>query len=316
LPIYNRDPATNRNLFNWEEVPGKDNDKLIDFLKNGYKDREFVGMYGKDRVNIHKIEKIDNNTINIYYEKTNLSMKINNEKNDMNITIYGLNFWNIDHMEIDYKNGSIYGMSYAKPEIYYHLIILQLFLWYIFSAFIFKKYASSKKIILKNLLYFFVGLGILLLILKNGMFFFVIMSILLVSYLFINRNHYSETLKNARYATILTFASYPWALFSVNDIVYPPAINYLLLLYIIIIIGVFAGKLFHNPFQLGIIIYLIPFVIGAIFTVLDQDLVARILMNSKSLLTLLLIDLGTVLISSFLILAISNDEAKNNIDNK
>lgn len=313
LPIYTRDPATSRNLFNWEEVPGKDNDRLIDFLKNGYKGREFVGMFGKDRVNIHKIEKIDNNTINVFYENINLSLRLNNEKNDMNITINGPYFWSFDHIGVNYIGGSIYGMSYAKPEIYYHLIILQLLLWYMISSFILEKYESRKKNILKKILYFFIAIAILLLILKNGMFFFVIMSIFIARYFLENKDHYSETRKSIKFTTYLTLLSYPWALYSADQIVYLPDLFYLLLPYIIIITGTFTGKFFNNPIQLGIMIYIMPFVMGSLFTILflfDQDLYLRIIINSTSLLTKVIIGLVFVLIGSFLIPAIFNDESK------
>ncbi|MCE8426522.1 MAG: hypothetical protein J5U17_12185 [Candidatus Methanoperedens sp.] len=65
-------------LFNWENVPGKDNGKLIEFLEQ---------KYGVDWVRTAKIEKIDNNEIRISTEKNNLSLKLNNENTRVTLTI-------------------------------------------------------------------------------------------------------------------------------------------------------------------------------------------------------------------------------------
>ena len=61
-------------LFSWENVPGKDNGKLIEYLEQ---------KYGVDWVRTAKIEKIDNNEIKIATENNYLSLKLNDEKTNM-----------------------------------------------------------------------------------------------------------------------------------------------------------------------------------------------------------------------------------------
>ncbi|MCE8429308.1 MAG: hypothetical protein J5U19_13070, partial [Candidatus Methanoperedens sp.] len=65
-------------LFSWDNVPGKDNGKLIEFLEQ---------KYGVDWVRTAKIEKIDNNEIRISTEKNNLSLRLNNENTKVTLTI-------------------------------------------------------------------------------------------------------------------------------------------------------------------------------------------------------------------------------------
>jgi len=65
-------------LFNWENVPGKDDGKLIEYLEQ---------KYGVDWVRTAKIEKIDNNEIRIATEKNFLSLKLNNENTKVTLTI-------------------------------------------------------------------------------------------------------------------------------------------------------------------------------------------------------------------------------------
>ena len=65
-------------LFSWDNVPGKDNGKLIEFLEQ---------KYGVDWARTAKIEKIDNNEIKIATEKNFLSLKLNNENTKVTLTI-------------------------------------------------------------------------------------------------------------------------------------------------------------------------------------------------------------------------------------
>ena len=65
-------------LFSWDNVPGKDNGKLIEYLEQ---------KYGVDWVRTAKIEKIDNNEIRIATEKNFLSLKLNNENTKVTLTI-------------------------------------------------------------------------------------------------------------------------------------------------------------------------------------------------------------------------------------
>ncbi len=66
-------------LFSWDEIPGNDSGKLIDFLRQNY---------DIDWVKIAKIEKIDyGKTIKISTGKNSLSLRLNNEKNGVRLTI-------------------------------------------------------------------------------------------------------------------------------------------------------------------------------------------------------------------------------------
>ncbi len=65
-------------LFSWDNVPGKENGKLIEYLEQNY---------GVDWIRTAKIEKIDNNDIRIATEKNFLSLKLNNENTKVTLTI-------------------------------------------------------------------------------------------------------------------------------------------------------------------------------------------------------------------------------------
>ncbi|MCX9085697.1 MAG: hypothetical protein OIN87_12960 [Candidatus Methanoperedens sp.] len=65
-------------LFNWDNVPGKDNGKLVEYLEQ---------KYGVDWVRTAKIEKINNNEIRLATEKNLLSLKLNNENTKVTLTI-------------------------------------------------------------------------------------------------------------------------------------------------------------------------------------------------------------------------------------
>jgi hypothetical protein len=65
-------------LFSWDNVPGKDNGRLIEYLEQ---------KYGVDWVRTAKIEKIDNNEIRIATEKNFLSLRLNNENTKVTLTI-------------------------------------------------------------------------------------------------------------------------------------------------------------------------------------------------------------------------------------
>lgn len=62
-------------LFSWDEIPGKDSDKLIEYL-TGFDESKWIRHA--------KIEKVDNgNTIKISDEKNSLLLKLNNEKTNL-----------------------------------------------------------------------------------------------------------------------------------------------------------------------------------------------------------------------------------------
>jgi len=65
-------------LFSWDNVPGKDNGKLLEYLEQ---------KYGVDWVRTAKIEKINNNEIRIATEKNSLSLRLNNENTKVTLTI-------------------------------------------------------------------------------------------------------------------------------------------------------------------------------------------------------------------------------------
>src|SRR5659263_231733 len=68
-----------RYLFSWNEIPGNDNARVIDFLKQNY---------SVDWVRTAKIEKMDDGkTIRVFIEKNYLSLSINNEKTKVNLKI-------------------------------------------------------------------------------------------------------------------------------------------------------------------------------------------------------------------------------------
>jgi DNA-binding response OmpR family regulator len=70
---------TPKYLFNWNEIPGNDNDRLIDFLRKNY---------DINWVRIAKIEKMDDGkTIRISVEKNSLSFSLNIEKTRVNLII-------------------------------------------------------------------------------------------------------------------------------------------------------------------------------------------------------------------------------------
>jgi uncharacterized protein YjbI with pentapeptide repeats len=68
-------------LFNWDEIPGNDNERLKSFLKQ---------KFNVDWIKTAKIEKIDNEkTIRVSNEKNSLLLKLNTEKTKLNIEIDG-----------------------------------------------------------------------------------------------------------------------------------------------------------------------------------------------------------------------------------
>ncbi|HMB44778.1 MAG TPA: hypothetical protein VKL21_03045 [Candidatus Methanoperedens sp.] len=69
-------------IFSWNEIPGKDNEKLIEFLKEDF-DINWVKI-----VKMAKIEKVDDGTtIRISTEKNSLSLKLNDDKTRVTLEI-------------------------------------------------------------------------------------------------------------------------------------------------------------------------------------------------------------------------------------
>jgi hypothetical protein len=65
-------------LFNWDNVPGKDNGRLIEYLEQ---------KYGVDWVRSAKIEKIGNNEIKIFTDKNVLLLTLNTENTKVTLSI-------------------------------------------------------------------------------------------------------------------------------------------------------------------------------------------------------------------------------------
>lgn len=96
--------------FNWDEIPGNDNGRLIEFLTN------YLGI---DSVKTANIEKIDDGTIKVSTEKYFLSLKLNNEKSKVNLTIDdGINYITYEFIA-KAENGKlkIYSESYSNSNV-------------------------------------------------------------------------------------------------------------------------------------------------------------------------------------------------------
>ncbi|CAG0970892.1 MAG: patatin-like phospholipase family protein [Candidatus Methanoperedens sp.] len=79
IPTFFRAVPVDTYLFSWDEIPGNDSVRLIDFLKKNY---------NIDWLKTAKIEKIDDNkTIRASVEGNYLSLSLNNEKNKANLKI-------------------------------------------------------------------------------------------------------------------------------------------------------------------------------------------------------------------------------------
>jgi len=82
-------------LFSWDEIPGKDDERLLEFLK-----QNFDGNW-----EMAKIKKTHNNTIIVSNEISSLSLKLNNEKTNVNLTINGVRAYEFNvKMEMDKLN--------------------------------------------------------------------------------------------------------------------------------------------------------------------------------------------------------------------
>ncbi len=74
-------------LFSWDEIPGKDSDKLIEFL---------IEFDESKWIRHAKIEKVDNgNTIKISDEKNSLLLKLNYEKTNASLKSNGKIIWEL-----------------------------------------------------------------------------------------------------------------------------------------------------------------------------------------------------------------------------
>ena len=65
-------------LFSWDEIPGNDNERLIEFLKQNF---------NIDWAKIAKIEKVNDKTIKVSNESKSLSLTLDDQKTKVNIEI-------------------------------------------------------------------------------------------------------------------------------------------------------------------------------------------------------------------------------------
>lgn len=77
VSIRRRPEIEDFKIFSWNDIPGNDNDRLVNYLER---------IYDVDLEETGKIEKIGNcNTIKISAEKNSLVLKLNNEKNKVTL---------------------------------------------------------------------------------------------------------------------------------------------------------------------------------------------------------------------------------------
>lgn len=83
-------------VFSWDNIPGRDNERLINYLKL---------YFGTDWVKTEKIEKIDNGkVIRISANKNSLSLSLNDERNKVNLKI---DDGESDELNVKMENGKL-----------------------------------------------------------------------------------------------------------------------------------------------------------------------------------------------------------------
>ncbi len=95
------DGVTIEYLFSWDEIPGDDNQKLIDFLNLDF---------GIEWVKTAEIEKIESGKIKVSDENNNLLLELNTEKTEVILTIDGVS---PDELIVKTENGNL--NIYNKP---------------------------------------------------------------------------------------------------------------------------------------------------------------------------------------------------------
>jgi tetratricopeptide (TPR) repeat protein len=95
-------------LFSWDDIPGNDNQRLIEFLKQ---------TYGIDWARTANIEKIDDGkTIKLSIEKNSLSFSLNIEKTKVNLII---NDVRVDEFIVKLESGKLHIKPMPKEPDYY-----------------------------------------------------------------------------------------------------------------------------------------------------------------------------------------------------
>ena len=96
-------------LFSWEEVPGNDSERLIEFLMQNF---------NIEWIKAAKINKTDDvKTIRITNDTNILSLKLNNEKNNVNIEIDG---GRTDKFIVKTENDELNIYYFCILSIYFH----------------------------------------------------------------------------------------------------------------------------------------------------------------------------------------------------
>jgi predicted acylesterase/phospholipase RssA len=95
IPTFFRAVPVDTYLFRWDEIPGNDSERFIDFLKKNY---------SIDWLKTAKIEKIDDKTIRASVEGNYLSLSLNNEKNKVNLIIDDCR---TDEFIVETENGNL-----------------------------------------------------------------------------------------------------------------------------------------------------------------------------------------------------------------
>ena len=96
------DGVTIEYLFSWDEIPGNDNIKLIEFLNQNF---------NIEWVKTAEIEKIEfSKTIRVYNENNNLLLELNSEKTEVRLKIDGVS---TDEFIVKTENGNL--NVYNKP---------------------------------------------------------------------------------------------------------------------------------------------------------------------------------------------------------
>jgi flagellar biosynthesis protein FlhG len=94
--IEGKEPIERSYLFSWDEIPGNDSERFIEFL---------IEKFGIDWVKIARIEKIDDNkTIRVSTEKKSLSLRLNDGKTKVNLQI---DDGRADEFVVKTKNGKL-----------------------------------------------------------------------------------------------------------------------------------------------------------------------------------------------------------------
>jgi PGF-pre-PGF domain-containing protein len=107
--IVPSDYTDDRYLFSWDNVPGDDNGKLVEFLER---------KFSVDWASAAKIEKLDGDrTIRVYAGRNSLSLELNDEKTKVNLNI---NDAETDEFTAEMENGKLKIHDHRKLVLYFN----------------------------------------------------------------------------------------------------------------------------------------------------------------------------------------------------